>query len=392
MIAAYKDLPGPVKELIDWDQQRLDVRDQVQAGDRAVHRRGGGAARDAGAGRRAAAAARGPAASVEPVAGRRVGHALVESVSFEAGLDQHVAIVGRPGSGASELAQMLARLVPPTGGSIEMGGIDMTRAPEAVTGRALGYVGSPAYLFPARVRENIVYGLKHRPIASAPLRGRGAPRSASSSCARRRAPATATLDINADWIDYAGRGLHRARGASRRASSSCCAWWTWRRRSSSSACAARPTRRRRRRRRARARRAPPHARAAASRSASRTGSSAGTRPRYNRNATLAENLLFGTPVGRAFDIDNLAANAYVRQVLRETGLDELLLRTGHKVAETMVELFSGLPPGHEFFAQYSFISQDDLPQFEAILKRAAEVGLKGLDEAERARCSRCRSS
>jgi hypothetical protein len=104
--------------------------------------------------------------------------------------------------------------------------------------------------------------------------------------------------------------------------------------------------------------------------------------RYNRNATVAENLLFGTPVGRVFDMENLAANAYVRTVLRETGLHELLVRTGHKVAETMVELFSGLPPGHEFFAQYSFINQDDLPQFEAILKRADEVGLKGLDEAE----------
>jgi ABC-type sugar transport system ATPase subunit len=105
--------------------------------------------------------------------------------------------------------------------------------------------------------------------------------------------------------------------------------------------------------------------------------------RYNRNATVAENLLFGTPVGRAFDVENLAANAYVRRVLRETGLYELLLRTGQKVAETMVELFSGLPPGHEFFAQYSFIRQDDLPQYEAILARAGEVGLKGLAEDER---------
>src|SRR6267142_541106 len=105
--------------------------------------------------------------------------------------------------------------------------------------------------------------------------------------------------------------------------------------------------------------------------------------KYNRNATLAENLLFGTPVGKAFDVDNLGANAYVRQVLHDTGLYELLLRTGHKVAETMVELFSGLPPGHEFFAQYSFIRQDDLPQFETILQRANEIGLKELDEAER---------
>ena len=26
MIAAYRELPPPLKELIDWDQQRLDVQ------------------------------------------------------------------------------------------------------------------------------------------------------------------------------------------------------------------------------------------------------------------------------------------------------------------------------------------------------------------------------
>ena len=49
-------------------------RDQVPAGGRAVHRRRGGAGRDAGARRRAAAAARGQAEGVEPPAGRRIGH------------------------------------------------------------------------------------------------------------------------------------------------------------------------------------------------------------------------------------------------------------------------------------------------------------------------------
>src|SRR5262249_55225368 len=89
--------------------------------------------------------------------------------------------------------------------------------------------------------------------------------------------------------------------------------------------------------------------------------------RFNRNATLAENLLFGTPLEKTFDIENLAANAYVRQVLHDTGLDVDLLKTGHKLAETMVELFSGLPPGHEFFERFSFIRQDDLPEVKAIL-------------------------
>jgi ABC-type dipeptide/oligopeptide/nickel transport system ATPase subunit len=105
--------------------------------------------------------------------------------------------------------------------------------------------------------------------------------------------------------------------------------------------------------------------------------------RYNRNATVAENLLFGTPVGKAFDMENLARNAYVRRVLAETGLAEDLLKTGHKIAETMVELFSGLPPGHEFFERFSFIRQDDLPEFKAILGRVAEIGLAAIDEADR---------
>jgi len=105
--------------------------------------------------------------------------------------------------------------------------------------------------------------------------------------------------------------------------------------------------------------------------------------RYNRNATLAENLLFGTTVGRIFDIEHLTANAYVRDVLRETGLSDDLLKTGHKLAETMVELFSGLPPGHEFFERFSFIRQDDLPEVKAVLARAADAGLDAIAVADR---------
>ena len=106
--------------------------------------------------------------------------------------------------------------------------------------------------------------------------------------------------------------------------------------------------------------------------------------RYNRNATLAENLLFGTPIGKKlFDIDNLAHSPYVRRVLDEKDLSADLLRMGHKLAETMVELFSGLPPGHEFFERFSFIRQDDLPEVKAILGRVADAGLDGIEEADR---------
>ena len=70
---------------------------------------------------------------------------------------------------------------------------------------------------------------------------------------------------------------------------------------------------------------------------------------YNRNATLAENLLFGTPVGKQFDGDNLAADPYMQSVLKAKELDRDLLRMGLSIAETMVELFSGLSPDNPLF-------------------------------------------
>lgn len=380
VIAAYKDLPSPVKELIDWDQQRLDVEIKYQ---QVVEAFTDGEVAPAEM-----------QAIVEPLPtlprqGRlkasnlslsdEQGTRLVENVSFEAGVEQHLAIVGRPGAGASELAQMLARLVQPTSGSIEIAGVDITRAPEALTGRAIGYVGSPAYLFPARVRDNVLYGLKHRPVRGRSIPEGEAAREREFQVREAARTGNSTLDIEADWIDYECAGCSGPQDIEERIVELLrvvdLEETMFELGLRSPADGANGVAQR----------------VLEARSQMRERlESLGIRDwvegfdpaRYNRNATVAENLLFGTPVGRSFDMDNLGANAYVRLVLRDTGLHELMVRTGHKVAETMVELFSGLPPGHEFFAQYSFINQDDLPQFEAILKRVADVGLKGLEEAE----------
>src|SRR5258708_1546602 len=381
VIAAYKDLPAPVKELIDWDQQRMDVEIKYN---QVVEQF---AAEEVAPAELQAPIETPPLPREGRLKAARLsladdgGTRVVDEVSFECGMNEHIAIVGRQPGGASELAQMLARLVPPTNGTLEMGGVDIARAPEAVTGRALAYVGSPAYLFPVSVRENILYGLKHRPVRD-PGYDEDVRREREAQLKEAARTGNSTLDINADWTDYAAAGVSGPEEMDARivellsvvdlqetivelglrsAADT--------RRSATLGTRVLDARVRMRERLA----------------------SLGIQDwverfdpdKYVRNATLAENLLFGTPVGKSFDLDNLAANAYVRQVLADTGLYELLLRTGHKVAETMVELFSGLPPGHEFFAQYSFIRQEDLPQYEAILQRAKDVGLKELDEAER---------
>ena len=48
----------------------------------------------------------------------------------------------------------------------------------------------------------------------------------------------------------------------------------------------------------------------------------------------------------------------------------------------MVDLFQGLPADHEFWEKFSFIGPDDLPEFQAVLKRVAENGLEKLSEED----------
>ena len=100
---------------------------------------------------------------------------------------------------------------------------------------------------------------------------------------------------------------------------------------------------------------------------------------------MAENLLFGTPVGKTFDGDNLAADPYMQSVLQRTELDRDLLRMGLSIAETMVELFSGLSPDNPLFEQYSFISADELPNVRLLLQRLGGKGAEAVPDADRPR-------
>ena len=58
---------------------------------------------------------------------------------------------------------------------------------------------------------------------------------------------------------------------------------------------------------------------------------------------------------------------------------------GLSIAETMVELFSGLSPDNPLFEQYSFISADELPNVRLLLQRLGGKGVEAVPEADRAR-------
>ena len=72
-------------------------------------------------------------------------------------------------------------------------------------------------------------------------------------------------------------------------------------------------------------------------------------------------------------------------VLDQVGLTDDFLDMGPRWRETMVELFADLPPGHEFFEQFSFISAEDLPEFQAIAGAGRQDGVDSLTPDERTR-------
>ncbi len=381
VIAAYKDLPSPIKELIDWDQQRLDteikynqVIEQFMVDELAPAQQ-----------QEVIDAPTLPSRGLIRASNLSLldesGSKLLDGVSFSLPMNGRLAVVGSNSSGGGALAQVLARLVSPTGGNLEIGGIDMTRAPEAVTGRAMAYVGPTSYLFPVSVRENLLYGLRHRPMR--PAEYAASERRALAADLKETARAgNITLDIRADWVDYEAAGVAGPEEMDARLLQALKiveleeTIFEIGLRSTAQAHLSRELLDDilRAREAMRERLVQPELRALVERF---------DQNRYNRNATLAENLLFGTPVGKNLNADNLASNSYLRRVLDETGLAHDLLSIGHKLAETMVELFSDLPPGHELFDQFSFVRYEDLPNVKGVLAQVAELGLDRIGESDR---------
>ncbi len=306
---------------------------------------------------------------------------LIDAVSFSLGLDEHVAVIGQAGSGKDELALVLARLATPSNGRITVGGIDLASAPTAIVGRRIGYVNATPYLFSGTLRDNLFLGLRHHPVRQAPL-GEEAAKKRLKELIEARRSGNIDFDIDADWIDYESAGVADAEELAFRVAEVLAELgfeedvYTFGLRGrvdpeANAETAARLL----------------EARKALSRRLISDGITQLVETydpeRYNTNATVAENLLFGTPIGPVFEFDALAQNTYVRQVLDKVGLTDDLIEAGREVAATMTEIFADLPPDHEFFEQFSFIDADDLPEFATILSAIDGGGIASLSEEHR---------
>ena len=313
------------------------------------------------------------------------GAKVLGGVSLSIGVSEHVAVVGPGGSGKTELARLLARQLSPTGGQISIGDKKLATLPEAVTGHRVTYVDQEAYIRSGTIRDALLYGLKHYPVR--PNAGGG-----QSEEDRRKkldeavSAGNSPFDIHDDWIDSDSIGAADDDALMDRMVAALAAvgleddvFQMGLRRVVDPL--ARPDF------------AEPvlEARTIVRRRLADPDLAdlveVFDKERFNTNASVAENILFGAPVGPTFAIETLGQAPYVNEILERTGLESDFLEMGRSIAALMVELFNDLPPGHEFFERFGFFDSEDLPAYQTILKHAASQGLDGIDEIDKARLS-----
>jgi putative ABC transport system ATP-binding protein len=383
VISAYKDLPSPIKELIDWDQQRLDVQvkfaqvveqfDVQNMLDESQQKL--------------------PDQPVPPLAfpvevnqvtvSDDAGNVLINRVRLTVDKGDRLAVVGSSNSGADVLAETLVRLHVPESGQVTYGGTDMFELNESFLGRRIGYASSDVFLPQASLRDSLLYALKHQPVAEPDYTG-------PDQLARERFIAEARLtensdlDFGADWLCFAegadpsqrSYAVHRLLvgvlevcglrddvlnlGLRGKVDPEANPGFV------EQMLTVRAMLRQR------------------MDELKLTGLVELFDPEsYANQATVGENLLFGTPVGDTFQPENLVRNDYLYSILKSGGLEPVLVEKGIELAETTIGLFQDLPPDHELFNQLTFMEGDRLPRYQALLRKVKQGGVDGLNRDER---------
>lgn len=381
VINAYKDLPGPLKELIDWDQARQDVQvkyaqvvEQFNV-DRLVDPKIQALAPES------AARLEHSLHAINLTVTDDSGAPLLNRISLEIKPGETVAIVGNSSSGAEALAEALARVVWPDQGRITIDGKDLLDLPESVTGRRIAYASSDTYFFHGTLRDNLLYGLKHAPLTKIEYEGKSAVRYKWNLNEARRA-GNPELDLNSDWVDYTSAGVTGPQDL-----------FTVVRPVLDAVLISQDIQ------------------DMALRSIVDTAAHSDLTDRivelrealrkrlkkedlddlvvpfklkeYNPQATIGENLLFGTMKRPMMTNRKLAAHPYFRSVLREKDLYIDLYSMGLEIAANAVELFQDLPPDHPFFQQLTFMTADDIPAYQLLLQKLQGRGIDAASPEER---------
>ncbi|WP_420336386.1 ABC transporter transmembrane domain-containing protein [Roseibium sp.] len=307
----------------------------------------------------------------------------VMDISLTVPAQSECAIVGPDGSGRSEVLQLAAGLVSAASGKVLIGDHDLDKLNDSTLGREIAYVGGAVHVWTGTIRDNLYYGLRHRPLVP-PERDSEEKKNYKRRVNEANQTKNPVYDLAAEWNDFDAAGVSNDDELDEKA------------------LALLETVRLDNdiyRLGLQSRLDPSMNDAFAEKILNVRKSLAGriaNEPKlaglvelwhadsFNASASLAENLFFAVPSNPEITMDQVPELEEVKTFLSETGFDKKLQDIGLKIAETMLELFANVSGDSGLLGSYSFINQDDLPEFERIVRIAkSEQQRPGLTDADR---------
>ncbi|MCZ8044847.1 MAG: ABC transporter ATP-binding protein/permease [Beijerinckiaceae bacterium] len=367
VIAAYRDLPPPIKELIDWDQQRNDVTikyeqviAQFNADDTVQLDEPGGVERLPATGEIRLD-------SVQMLDNR--GQPLLLPLSARLARPGLIAVVGPQGGGRDVLGRILGRQAMSYSGRVMIDSAPLARMSVERASHLIGYAGSETEIIAGTIRDNILLPLKRRRPSIRPDGKLSA--SEHRQFVESIRSGNTPLLFEADWTDYEGAGVADEAELAARLRAVLdvlgCAEDVYELGLDGKVTASL-------REDAKAQIVDARRAVAEELAGSKlTGLITPFDPeQYNANATIAENLIFGARTGPRFANETLLFEPYAHAILKAESLVEPLVEVGSRIAGTVAEIFSGLPHGHALFERYSFgsgLDFDRLAELAALLEK-----------------------
>lgn len=109
---------------------------------------------------------------------------------------------------------------------------------------------------------------------------------------------------------------------------------------------------------------------------------------FNEHAGVLENIIFGSVLGGAggsmgTDMgQSLISHPHVAATIDKAGLGDRFLQAGADVVRLMDEIFTDLPSGHKLYQRFAFVTAEDLPEFKRLIGRFDRVDDLSMLEAE----------
>jgi len=251
--------------------------------------------------------------------------ARIAGVDLSMTLPAHVALIGDTASGAGAFAALLGGQLDPVGGELTYGGVDLQTAEPGERARRLAFAGGDTVLVAGSLRQNLLYG-----------------------CLEPDNPEIERRLVEASTAVGLDRAIH-ARGLAGTVNPA---------REPKLAAAIVDARR--------------AVRAALAKEHCEDLVEPFDPARYNRQATIGENILFGVPLGDTFREANLPSHPFVRAILEAEGLTKPLASMGLSIATSLIEIFADIPDGHPLFDRFSFFTSAERGYFEDLVARQGE--------------------